>query len=205
MNPKLSTAKLALVGFLVCVGCGTVAVNPSKQLRSGSIRADAPPRVLVHAFVDARPNAGSLEIGAIKNYVLFNMKQFRYESTASPSDIMAQAFARGLNDRGIPAIIDSKGQLPLELTGQVEEFACEVVMRYGVRIKGHARLLDTRTEPPSVLATASFAQEKFRGPGMTSARGSGAIMEELFAEVIPQAVTSVLDDPSVRAALQAAL
>jgi hypothetical protein len=196
---KLSCVVLALV---LLTACGTVAVNPMARLRSAAAPKGSP-RVLVRTFVDARSNAGSLEIGAIKNFVLFNYKQFRYESTRPPGALMAEAFASGLNDRGIPATTDLNQRPPLELTGEVQEFASEVVGRYGVRIGGRAQLLDARAMPPSVVATASFEKEKFRGPAMTTARGSGALMEDLFADVIPKVVASVLDDPSMKAALQA--
>lgn len=191
------TIRMGAFLFLFVSGC-TVAVDPLAKLPPASAGSGRP-LVVVRSFTDRRDDPGSRQIGAIKNYILFNWKQFRYQASDSPGNLIAEAFARGLRDRGIHAVVN-QGVAAFELHGEIDEFLSDVVMRYGVRVAGRAKLVSVRSQPPQVLATATFWEEKFRGPAMTTAWGSGAVMEDLFAEIIPKAVASVLDQPTFQAA-----
>lgn len=192
------------VGFIAVLsgllGC-TLATDPLKHLPAPP-QVPGAPVVVVRAFDDHRPEVGGTqEIGARKNFILFNWKQFRYQAPEPPGMLVARAFAQGLDERGVKATCENGLHSPFELRGRLDVFVADVVGRYGIRISGETELVDTTSTPARVVAQAVFREEMFRPLAMTSAWGSVPVMEEMFAEILPKVTASVLDSPTFRDAL----
>ncbi|MEA2626391.1 MAG: hypothetical protein QOD06_2436, partial [Candidatus Binatota bacterium] len=127
---------------------------------------------------------------------------YTLEGTAPVSQLVAAAFARGLQERGLLA--DPAGGVYL-LSGRIEELGGNRYVRSEARARIRVMVTERQTGRELFANTYTAVNEK---PGALAVGGDATSgIEELrglVADTLHQVAAQALDDPNLRAALRAA-